>query len=101
MPIVDWADEPGRIYRFQYQFKRGTTARWLLLNPVLEEGEPGHEIDTGRFKIGDGFSKWSDLEYFLPEPELMDRINAAVDGVVSGGGGVSQQALDTHHQQLR
>lgn len=66
MPIVDWADAPGQVYRFQYQFKRGTTARWFLLNPILEESEPGHEIDTGRFKIGDGLTNWNDLDYFTP-----------------------------------
>ena len=53
------------------QFRRATSTEWQTVNPVLAEGEPGFEIDTGRFKIGDGTTRWNDLPYF------------------SGGGGVS------------
>lgn len=50
--------------------RRGSTTEWNLINPVLMEGELGIEfpdsgIGTGlcKFKIGDGFKKWSDLAY--------------------------------------
>lgn len=45
------------------QLKRGTAQRWLDVNPVLLQGEPGFEYDTGKLKIGDGFSSWKQLEY--------------------------------------
>lgn len=51
------------IYTTIFQLKRGTANRWRELNPILEAGEPGFELDTGKLKIGDGTSNWKDLEY--------------------------------------
>jgi hyaluronoglucosaminidase len=45
------------------QFRRGTAAGWADNNPVLLQGEPGFETDTGYVKIGDGLSHWNDLVY--------------------------------------
>lgn len=36
---------------------------WIRLNPVLINGEIGQEINTGRLKIGDGKTRWTDLTY--------------------------------------
>ena len=46
-----------------YQFKRGTAQRWIDVNPILRQGEPGFEYDTGKLKIGDGFTPWNNLKY--------------------------------------
>ena len=45
------------------QFRRGLSTSWIASNPVLEQGEPGFEVDTGKFKIGDGTSSWVQLAY--------------------------------------
>jgi hypothetical protein len=45
------------------QLKRGTAARWLVVDPVLLDGQPGCETDTGQMKMGDGVRKWSELDY--------------------------------------
>ena len=45
------------------QFRRDSAANWLSVDPVLQEGEPGFESDTRRFKVGDGASVWSALAY--------------------------------------
>lgn len=45
------------------QFRRDTRVRWLEINPVLMEGEIGFETDTHNGKVGDGISKYSELEY--------------------------------------
>ncbi len=45
------------------QLRRGTSQQWNFNNPVLSPGESGFEIDTGRLKIGDGFSTWLQLDY--------------------------------------
>lgn len=47
------------------QFRRGTAAEWFAVNPVLDEGEPGFETDTGKLKVGDGSSTWNGLSYFV------------------------------------
>lgn len=48
------------------RFKRGTPESWLAKDPILEVGEPGYELRTGKLKIGDGETPWSGLEYFNP-----------------------------------
>ncbi len=45
------------------QVRRGSAAQWTAANPVLAEGELGLELDTGRFKFGNGTSTWSALAY--------------------------------------
>lgn len=46
------------------QFRRDTAAEWTDVDPILSDGELGYELDTKRFKIGDGTSEWTALEYF-------------------------------------
>jgi len=43
--------------------RNDTAANWTTANPVLSKGEFGVEIDTKKFKIGDGVKTWSQLEY--------------------------------------
>lgn len=45
------------------QFRRGTAAQWSAINPVLAQGEMGLELNTGKFKIGNGINNWNDLDY--------------------------------------
>ena len=45
------------------QLRRDVAASWSSTNPILAQGEPGVETDTGQFKIGDGTSAWNDLAY--------------------------------------
>lgn len=48
------------------RLRRDLASTWTRANPVLADGEPGYETDTGRFKIGDGSARWLDLSYFAP-----------------------------------
>jgi hypothetical protein len=48
------------------KLRRDSAANWFIADSVLNEGEIGVERDTGRFKIGDGVSRWTSLEYFYP-----------------------------------
>lgn len=51
----------------RFQQRRGTAARWAAVNPILQEGEIGLELDTRRIKFGDGVTAWNDLEYSTQE----------------------------------
>lgn len=64
---------------FTFQFRRGPATEWTTDNPVLHNGEPGYEDDTGRLKMGDGVQAWNDLDYFPPLDELVSGV-ASVDG---------------------
>jgi hypothetical protein len=45
------------------KFRRDTAANWTSANPILAQGEPGFEHDTGLLKIGDGSTTWAELDY--------------------------------------
>ena len=45
------------------QLRRGTAQQWSTNNPVLAEGELCLELDTKKFKIGDGIHNWNDIPY--------------------------------------
>lgn len=45
------------------QLRRATEEQWIKANPVLFNGEPALSTDKNKIKIGNGTSKWSELEY--------------------------------------
>jgi hypothetical protein len=47
------------------QIRRDTAANWTSANPVLAQGELGVETDTLKFKVGDGTTTWSSLNYLI------------------------------------
>lgn len=47
----------------QIQLRRGSSTQWSSTNPILMQGEIGAELNTGRFKIGDGTGSWNSLPY--------------------------------------
>lgn len=53
------------VFEAKFRFRRGTAAQWIEVNPILEPGEPGLEMDTRKLKIGDGTTPWVTLEYCL------------------------------------
>ena len=46
----------------------GTADEWTAENPTLLAGEIGVESDTGKFKVGDGTTAWTGLDYAQAEP---------------------------------
>ena len=65
------------------QLKRGTAVALFNLDPTPEAGEIIVELDTGKFKIGDGLRSWVDLPY-------SNTANNLEIGTIAG----LQQALD-------
>jgi hypothetical protein len=61
---------------WDFRFQRGTQDRWAAQNPILGPGEPGIELDTHRFKMGDGYTTWNDLPYFLNEEGVAAYVEA-------------------------
>ena len=59
------------------QLRRDTAANWTSTNPTLSSGEIGFETNTGKFKIGNGSSVWSALDYFLDSSDLSGYLTAS------------------------
>lgn len=63
---------PGLLLQGTIQFRRGTSAQWTSTNPTLAQGELGIELDTNKFKIGDGATAWNSMMYgFTPGPTFL------------------------------
>jgi len=71
--------------RAQMQQRRDTAANWTSENPMLLSGEFGYETDTGKFKIGDGSTRWDSLDY-LPIPSNTNNLDG--DFTVTGDVGI-------------
>ena len=71
------------------QLRRGGAQEWANANPTLAQGELGIELDTNRFKIGDGVSAWNTLGYARPIESVTNTANTLVvrdaDGNFSAG----------------
>lgn len=66
------------------QLRRGDAAEWTDANSVLAEGEVGLELDTGKFKWGDGTTAWNDLAYIGGEDAAPGRVSASIAGTPIG-----------------
>ena len=69
------------------QYRRGLSTEWTAANPVLSQGEPGYETNTGKFKVGDGSTPWASLSY-------------SRNGVYEQVAVVSNRILDTNSSYL-
>lgn len=55
----------------QIQLRRDTSANWTAQNPVLAQGEPALELDTGKLKFGDGTTTYNSLPYFQADKNFI------------------------------
>lgn len=65
-------------------------------NPVFKSGEIVYEQDTGKFKIGDGESTWSELPYYIDADRTLQLI---IDNG-GGEGGISAWIYDSENNTL-
>jgi len=54
------------------QLRRDTYANWTRVNPILADGEPALEIDTGKIKYGDGTTPYTSLLYSAIPNKLVE-----------------------------
>lgn len=75
--------------------RRGTAAEWAAENPILGDGEPGIERDTGIVKFGDGVTPWVDLD---PSNLVVmtSLANAAGAAALASAQAYSDAGLDAH-----
>lgn len=81
---------------YTVQLRRATAARWLEIDPILEDGEPGIEKDTFKIKFGDGTSLWSELEYSGGESSAT--IEQATEIIL---GGIKAAEKTTESQEVK
>lgn len=67
--------------RTTIRLRRGSYYEWEQKNPILEDGEPGYETLTNRYKIGDGNTAWRDLPYFFNEDDIRQLVIDVVEHI--------------------
>lgn len=68
------------------KFRRGLAVVLAEKNPLLREGEPCFEVDTGKLKIGNGISTWNQLGYLSGEGAPGPQGEPGVDGTDGADG---------------
>ena len=87
------------------------SSEWESVNPTLKRGEMGLILDTQRIKVGDGITKFNDLEFFRTEetdlvrptvktldPDEVSGTSAILVGEVTSFGSVSLEALKVYFE---
>lgn len=85
------------------QLRRGTAAQWTAANPVLAQGEPGVESDTGKMKFGNGVTAWLALPYASkgdPGPAGVAD-DASVEDLITTPGTATATALNATYVGLK
>lgn len=77
----------------QIRVRRDPAATWTLNNPVLLLGEIGAETDTGKIKVGDGVSTWTQRPY----SGAMDLSSSIPPDVGTGSAGTSSLCARADH----
>lgn len=75
-----------KILKTVFKLRRGKAELWRSLNPILEDGEPGFELDTGLLKIGNGEDAYNDLPYINGQVAVDGSSIKIVDGKLELGG---------------
>lgn len=52
-----------KIVKTRLVIRNDNSTTWTTKNPILLKGELGFELDTRKFKIGDGATNWNSLPY--------------------------------------
>lgn len=58
--------------KIKIQLRKGVASEWSLVNPILAQAELGVEIDTKKWKIGDGVTPWNILPYSMQGEKGLD-----------------------------
>lgn len=82
------------------QLRRNTWPQWVENNPILRPGEQGLETDTGRIRVGDGLTRFVDLDFYMPSAEVVAKVEEALSNAGAGDGGAAQAALTAHISSL-
>jgi hypothetical protein len=66
------------------QMRRGTTSEWNSADPILNEGEIGYNSTLASFKIGDGETVWSELDYYQAAADITPNEIGAISSTEKG-----------------
>ncbi len=79
---------------YRFQVRRDTEENWTSVNPVLLAGEIGAELDTAKWKLGDGVNPWNSLAYAVGAVGATGATGeTGADGIGVPAGGTTGQIM--------
>jgi hypothetical protein len=82
----------------QIQIRRDTSTNWTSTNPILAQGELGLELNTGKFKVGNGVDNWNSLPYYAPKLTALSDVS--IMSLVSGQVLLANASLQFENKSL-
>ncbi|NBU33475.1 hypothetical protein EBZ38_11465 [bacterium] len=80
------------------QLRRGSSTQWALSTDPLSMGEIGYDTTLKKFKIGDGSTLWSSLDWATTLPsELNEIIDDRVNDLIIAGNGIVKTYDDANN----
>ena len=90
----------AQIIKTTFKFRRNTAEYWKNTNPVLADGEPCFELDTGKLKIGNGTTAYNDLKYINSDSVQVEIATEDVIGVMKLYGSLGNNTDGTMNQKV-
>ena len=84
----------AQIIKTAFKFRRNTAEYWKNTNPVLADGEPCFELDTGKLKIGNGTTAYNDLKYINGDSVQIEVATKDIIGAVLSSDEKNQVSVD-------
>lgn len=84
----------AQVIRTTFKFRRNLASYWEKKNPVLSEGEPCFELDTGKLKIGNGTTAYNDLPYINSYSVQIEIATKDIIGAVLSSDEKNQVSVD-------
>ena len=84
----------AQVIRTTFKFRRNLASYWKKKNPVLAEGEPCFELDTGKLKIGNGTTAYNDLSYINSGSVQIEIATKDIIGAVLSSNEKNQVSVD-------
>ena len=84
----------AQIIKTTFKFRRNIAEYWKNTNPVLADGEPCFELDTGKLKIGNGTTAYNDLKYINGDSVQIEVATKEIIGAVLSSDEKNQVSVD-------
>ena len=84
----------AQVIKTTFKFRRNTAEYWKNTNPILADGEPCFELDTGKLKIGNGTTAYNDLKYINGDSVQIEVATKDIIGAVLSSDEKNQVSVD-------
>lgn len=84
----------AQVIKTTFKFRRNTAEYWKNTNPILADGEPCFELDTGKLKIGNGTTAYNDLKYINGDSVQIEVATKDIIGAVLSSDEKNQVFVD-------